>query len=162
MNASANKVAQKLRMSSSGFTLIELMVTIAVLAIIVGMAAPSINSQLANQRVKSTTATLVNALKEAKNESLIRRQEVEASYNNTSNTIKLKVNASGSTKDEINSYQYDAKSTINSIKNKVDFKPNKTADLVTFTICDTNNTAAPRQVLVSKLGQISIQLGGSC
>ena len=45
---------------------------------------------------------------------------------------------------------------------KVDFKPNKTADLVTFTICDTNNTAAPRQVLVSKLGQISIQLGGSC
>ena len=149
-------------MRSSGFTLIELMVTIAVLAIIVGMAAPSINSQLANQRVKSTTATLVNALKEAKNESLIRRQEVEASYNNTSNTIKLKVNASGSTKDEINSYQYDAKSTINSIKNKVEFKPNKTADVVTLTICDTNNTAAPRQILVSKLGQISVLVGGNC
>ena len=162
MNASVNKVAKKLRNNSSGFTLIELMVTIAVLAIIVGIAAPSISTQLANQRVKSTTATLANALKEAKNESLIRRQEVEASYDNTSKTIKLKVNASGGTKDEITSYQYDAKSTINSIKNKVEFKPNKTADVVTFTICDTNNTAAPRQVLVSKLGQISIQLGVSC
>ena len=162
MNASANTVVQKLRMTSSGFTLIELMVTIAVLAIIVGIAAPSISTQLANQRVKSTTVTLANALKEAKNESLIRRQEVEASYDNTSKTIKLKVNASGGTKDEITSYQYDAKSTINSIKNKVEFKPNKTADVVTFTICDTNNTAAPRQVLVSKLGQISIQLGVSC
>ena len=149
-------------MTSSGFTLIELMVTIAVLAIIVSIAAPNISTQLANQRVKSTTSTLVNALKEAKNESLIRRQEVEASYDNTSKTIKLKVNVSGGTKDEITSYQYDAKSTINSIKNKVEFKPNKTADVVTFTICDTNNTAAPRQVLVSKLGQISIQLGVSC
>ena len=65
MKVSANKVAQKLQMTSSGFTLIELMVTIAVLAIIVGIAAPSISTQLANQRVKSTTATLANALKEA-------------------------------------------------------------------------------------------------
>ncbi|HAR76075.1 MAG TPA: pilus assembly protein, partial [Psychrobacter sp.] len=52
-------------MSSSGFTLIELMVTIAVLAIIVSIAAPSISMQLANQRVKSTAATLANALSEA-------------------------------------------------------------------------------------------------
>ena len=83
MNASANKVAQKLQMTSSGFTLIELMVTIAVLAIIVSIAAPSISTQLANQRVKSTTATLANALKEAKAESIIRRQNVTLSYNNT-------------------------------------------------------------------------------
>ena len=82
MNASANKVARKLRMTSSGFTLIELMVTIAVLAIIVGIAAPSISTQLANQRVKSTTATLANALKEAKTESMIRRQNLTFSYNN--------------------------------------------------------------------------------
>ena len=44
--------------ASSGFTLIELMVTIAVMAIIVSIAAPNVSSQLANQRVKSTTATL--------------------------------------------------------------------------------------------------------
>ena len=51
--------------SNSGFTLIELMVAIVVLAVIVSIAAPSISTQLANQRVKSTTATLINALREA-------------------------------------------------------------------------------------------------
>ena len=162
MNASANKVAQKLRMTSSGFTLIELMVTIAVLAIIVGIAAPSISTQLANQRVKSTTATLANALKEAKAESIIRRQEVELSYDNKGNKAgEIELEDESST---FATYRYNAKSTIGSAnnENEIEFKPNKTADVVTFTICDTNNTAAPRQVLVSKLGQISIQLGGSC
>jgi len=64
-------------MTSAGFTLIELMVTIAVLAIIAGIAAPSISTQLANQRVKSTTSTIANALKEAKVESILRRQNVK-------------------------------------------------------------------------------------
>ncbi|SLJ83528.1 Tfp pilus assembly protein FimT/FimU [Psychrobacter sp. DAB_AL43B] len=162
MNASANNLPQQLRMTSSGFTLIELMVTIAVLAIIAGIAAPSISNQLANQRVKSTTATLANALKEAKNESLIRRQEIEVSYDNTSNTIKLKINASGGTKDEINTYQYDAKSTINSTGTEIEFKPNKTADDMIFTICDSNTSISPRQITVSKIGIITGQLGVTC
>ena len=54
MNASLNILPPKLKNVSSGFTLIELMVTIAVLAIIVSIAAPNISTQLANQRVKST------------------------------------------------------------------------------------------------------------
>ena len=161
MNASTNNLPLTLRTTNSGFTLIELMVTIAVLAIIVGIAAPSISTQLANQRVKSTTATLANALKEAKNESLIRRQEVEVSYDNVSSTIKLKVNTSSGSQDEITAYHYNPKTTING-DDDVDFKPNKTADAETLVICDIGDAADPRQILVSKLGQISIQLGGSC
>ncbi len=165
MNASTNNLPLTLRTTNSGFTLIELMVTIAVLAIIVGIAAPSISTQLANQRVKSTTATLANALKEAKNESLIRRQEVEVSYDNVSSTIKLKVNTSSGSQDEITAYHYNPKTTINGdddVDVDVDFKPNKTADAETLVICDIGDAADPRQILVSKLGQISIQLGGSC
>ncbi|WP_227676651.1 Tfp pilus assembly protein FimT/FimU [Psychrobacter sp. 1044] len=163
MNASTNNLPLTLRTTNSGFTLIELMVTIAVLAIIVGIAAPSISTQLANQRVKSTTATLANALKEAKNESLIRRQEVEVSYDNVSSTIKLKVNTSSGSQDEITAYHYNPKTTINGDDDvDVDFKPNKTADAETLVICDIGDAADPRQILVSKLGQISIQLGGSC
>ncbi len=73
--------------TNAGFTLIELMVTIAVLAIIVSIAAPNISTQLANQRVKATTATLVNALKEAKAESVIRRQNINVVYSSTAKTI---------------------------------------------------------------------------
>lgn len=108
MNVSVNRLIHQ-RTTSSGFTLIELMVTIAVMAIIVSIAAPSISNQLANQRVKSTTATLSNALKEAKIESIIRRQPITVTFaNNNSDggTISLTDTAN------IASHGYDAKSKI--------------------------------------------------
>jgi len=77
--------------SNSGFTLIELMVTIVVLGVIVSIAAPSISTQLANQRVKSTTATLINALREAKAESVIRRQPVTVSYINDAESSNVSI-----------------------------------------------------------------------
>ena len=160
MNASINNLPRKLRVTSSGFTLIELMVTIAVLAIIVGIAAPNISTQLANQRVKSTAATLANALKEAKVESMIRRQEVKFSYdNNGSNTGEIELEDDDST---FATYGYDAKSTINSDNNNIEFKPNKTADAMTFTICDDNKSISPRQIIVSAIGVITTQSEGTC
>ena len=158
MNASANKVARKLRMTSSGFTLIELMVTIAVLAIIVGIAAPSINTQLANQRVKSTTATLANALKEAKTESMIRRQNLTFSYNNNGTSAGV-INIGN-----IFSYSYSAKSNItdSESKNPITFEPSKRVESIIYTICDENAAATPRQVSVSKVANISIKSGGTC
>ncbi|MBA2056625.1 prepilin-type N-terminal cleavage/methylation domain-containing protein [Psychrobacter cryohalolentis] len=160
MKASANNRPQKLRRSSSGFTLIELMVAIAVLAIIVSIAAPSISTQLANQRVKSTAAILQNALKEARVESVVRRQEIEVSYDDSSHNIMIKVD-DGSNNDEIATYQYNAKSIIDG-DDDIKFKPNKTADDETYAICDSNEAATPRTITVSKLGAVSIQLGGSC
>lgn len=158
MKASANNRPQKLRMSSSGFTLIELMVTIAVLAIIVGIAAPSISTQLANQRVKSTTATLANALKEAKAESVIRRQQIAVSYSNNG------VNPGSISIANIASYNYSAKSTItdSESKNSVTFRPSKRVESTTYTICDDNTDATPRQVTISQIANISIQTGGTC
>ena len=162
MKVLGKHLPQKLRMTSSGFTLIELMVTIAVLAIIVGIAAPSISTQLANQRVKSTTATLANALKEARVESVIRRQKIEVSYNNNndkSGTIKIKED--DNLKSVIANYTYDARSVIKG-DDDIEFKPNKTADKETLMICDKNKNAAPMQVQVSKLGNITTELGGKC
>ena len=168
MNASTNKVAQKLRMTSSGFTLIELMVTIAVLAIIVGIAAPSINTQLANQRVKSTTSTIANALKEAKVESILLRQNVTVVYNNsTPKTIKLQ-KANG---DEISSYNVSDKSTVTQTITPSDvtsivFQPNKKiADNATviYTICDSGSTnETPKQVSLTNIANVNITNAGSC
>ncbi|MDE4454484.1 prepilin-type N-terminal cleavage/methylation domain-containing protein [Psychrobacter sp. DAB_AL62B] len=145
-------------MTSSGFTLIELMVTIAVLAIIVSIAAPNISNQLANQRVKSTTATLANALKEAKVESIIRRQNLTFTYNNNgTNTGSISIA-------NISSHSYSAKSTItdSESKNPITFEPSKRVESTTYTICDENAAATPRQVSISKLANISIKSGGAC
>ena len=161
MKALGKHLPQKLRMTNSGFTLIELMVTIAVLAIIVGIAAPSISNQLANQRVKSTTATLANALKEARVESVIRRQKTEVSYNNNDKSGTIKIKEDDNLKSVIANYTYDARSVIKG-DDDIEFKPNKTADKETLTICDKNTNAAPMQVKVSKLGNITTELGGKC
>ncbi|MGP5546960.1 pilus assembly FimT family protein [Psychrobacter alimentarius] len=161
MNASANNLPMKQQMTSSGFTLIELMVTIAVLAVIVSIAAPSISTQLANQRVKSTAATLASALKEAKNESMIRRQSVTLSYDDSSKPKVIKIaKADTST---IASYSYDSKSVIKSSKTSIVFEPSKRVDAIaSYTICDLSTSTVPKQVNVSKLANIDIRTGGSC
>lgn len=162
MNASAKTLPYQLRMTSSGFTLIELMVTIAVLAIIVGIAAPSISTQLANQRVKSTTATLANALKEARVESVIRRQNITLSYNNTSTPKVITITAPSST--AISSYSYNSSSIIKpDTATTTVFEPSKRVTTArTYTICDSNDAASPQQIEVNALANISIRSGGSC
>lgn len=61
-----------------GFTLVELIVTVAILAIIATIAAPSILTQLANMEAKRIRYGIKNTLAVAKAESLIQRQNVLA------------------------------------------------------------------------------------
>ena len=160
MNASISNSSRQRPMSSAGFTLIELMITIAVLAIIASIAAPNISSQLANQRVKSTTTTIESALKEAKAESIIRRQSLTVSYDEDSNPKVIKIENSSSV---IASYNYDAKTNIKSTPSEITFEPSKRVDAaVTYTICDEKSVASPRQLVVDKIANISSQAGGTC
>ncbi|MBP6496889.1 MAG: prepilin-type N-terminal cleavage/methylation domain-containing protein [Psychrobacter sp.] len=155
-------------MSSSGFTLIELMVTIAVLAIIVSIAAPNISTQLANQRVKSTASTLENALKEAKAESIIRRQNVMVTYSSTLNTIVL----TGRNSTVIATYNVNSQSTVSRVitpatVTQVVFQPNKlisgASTEVVYAICDSGSSnETPRQVRINSIANISITNAGSC
>jgi len=259
------------------------MVTIAVLAVIVSIAAPTISRQLADQRVKSTASTLLNVLREVRAESSINKMPVTVSYINgmrPKNIINIEAPYSGlnvfssqtSTQDWTNlfmksasalalpplgsdsngggtgtggtgtggtgtggtgtggtgtggtgtggtdtggtgtggtgtggtgtggtdtggtgtggtgtggtdtggtgsgnptgenlviiqTYNYDEKSIIKSSvsTNKIVFKPNGTVNqAVTYTICDSNKSASPIQVIVSSKGIISSKPGGVC
>ena len=92
MNASTNNLPLTLRTTNSGFTLIELMVTIAVLAIIVGIAAPSIIEQLASNQIKATSTLIQTSIARAKAESAISRSTTTWAYSGTNNDIKLRNN----------------------------------------------------------------------
>lgn len=94
-------------MTSSGFTLIELMVTIAVLAIIVGMAAPSIMTSIAQNQIKATSTLIQTSISRAKAESTILRSDITWSYINTGNRITL--SSKGNT---IASYDLDSNSSL--------------------------------------------------
>lgn len=166
MNASLNTPLPKLKNVSSGFTLIELMVTIAVLAIIVSIAAPNISTQLANQRVKSTTATLVNALKEAKAESIIRRQNVSVIYDSSATTKNITLQANSIS---ISSYNISEQSTISitpTTETTIVFQPNKliaSDNEISYLICDSGSSnETMRQVSVDKIANISTTNTGSC
>lgn len=148
--------------------MIELMVTIAVLAIIVGIAAPSISNQLANQRVKSTTATLVNALKEAKVESILRRQNVTVIYTNTTTPKTIRLQAGGN---DISSYSISDKSVVTqtitpSTVSNIVFQPNKKMAnnaTVVYTICDSgSNSETPKQVSLTNIANVNTLNAGSC
>ncbi|MEN6669850.1 prepilin-type N-terminal cleavage/methylation domain-containing protein [Psychrobacter sp. B38] len=168
MNACANNLSLKRQNTSSGFTLIELMVTIAVLAIIVSIAAPNISTQLANQRVKSTAATFANALKEAKVESVIRRQNVEVIYNAnaTPKTLTLRANSNN-----IAIYNINSKSSVTPTINpssvtSIVFRPDKTianGATVLYTVCDSgSNSETARQVSLSRIGNVDTKNAGRC
>ena len=64
------------RRYSRGFTLIELIVTLTILAIIVAIATPMILTQLCTMEAKRIRSTIENTLTLAKAESLIRRHDI--------------------------------------------------------------------------------------
>lgn len=172
MNASLYSSSYRTHTTSAGFTLIELMITIAVLAIIVSIAAPNISNQLANQRVKSTVSTIESALKEAKAESLIRRQNIKVVYkSSTPKNITLNVTLQDNSNEVLATYNIASQSTIKQVitptkVTDVIFQPNKVMSggaSVTYTVCDSASTnETPRQVSLSSIANINTTTVGSC
>lgn len=154
-----------------GFTLIELMVTIAVLGIIVSIAAPSMSLQLANQSVNANAATVENALKEAKVESVTRRQKVEVKYIAAAGTTPASIQLKDSTSKVIANYPLPERSKVTvsllpSAVTALEFQSNKRlagGANVTYTLCDgTSDNETPRQVKVDANANITNIKAGTC
>ncbi len=75
-----------------GFTLVELMVTIAVMAIIALMAAPSMSNLLESKRLDANQRDLINTLSEAKSQAILGRQNVSVNLNSTASNTPTSLN----------------------------------------------------------------------
>lgn len=63
-------------MRQRGFSLIEIVVTIAVLALVLFAAAPSLGTWMDNTRIRNTTESLQTGLQRARSEAVVRNQNI--------------------------------------------------------------------------------------
>ena len=144
---------------NNGFTLIELMVTIAVMAIIAMMAAPSFNSLIENQKLRKSTNTLVQEIKAARMKAILDKKNI---------TLKL------SSSDADSSYIFNWKPEGNvSLKtasnNELIFNGNGilTSTFSVIELCKVSDATAAKptsskKITLTKFGQVEKIEDGSC
>lgn len=116
-----------------GFTLIELVITIAIIAIIAAMAAPNMQKQIRQARIKDGANIIEAALKDAKSQALIRQKNIKVVLTNTSTAKNLKlfnVGDNTSTATPQQTFNLDKSITLTanpSTLTAVSFTPNKKA-----------------------------------
>lgn len=66
-----------LRFKKSGFTLVELMVVVAVIGIVAALAAPSYRAWIQNTKVRTAAESILNGMQKARSEALMRNTLVK-------------------------------------------------------------------------------------
>lgn len=146
-----------------GFTLIELMVTIAVMAIIAMMAAPSFGDMLQRQNLNKSTRELVATLNQARAKAALERRNI---------TVEL-LSADVDTEDTLNWMPVGKSSLKSGQATEIVFMPtglvrDPVADQIittdtSFEICDASSGPKySKMVTISKMGTIQQIVDGDC
>ena len=155
---------------SKGFTLTEMMITVAVMGIGMGLAAPSLSNFMKNNRMTAVSNKLVSAIILARNEAVTRRSTVTVTGNDTGWTVAV-IPLTTTTGVPIASYTLEAGTVLNLSDNSITgvrFTPDGFRDLSQstasfyFELC-TEGVDATRRVNVSAAGTTNVVKGsGGC
>lgn len=116
---------------NTGFTLVELIITIAILAIVAALATPSMTKQLNQAKIKQSANIIESSLREAQAQSIITQRGIKVVLTNTATQKNLKTffvgDVTTSTTPQ-SSYSLDTSITITPTPNTlaaVSFTPDK-------------------------------------
>ena len=137
-----------------GFTLIELMVTLTVLAIITMIATPSLASALENQKLKKAALELKIALQQARSQALLTSSEHVLCLNMADMTQASCAQALEQGQ-SLNSLQQDNKTTLLTLDSKVSLKNNSAT---VFVFSSQGYTTEQRVTLCSGARSYVIQV----
>ncbi len=142
---------------NKGFTLIELMITIAVLAIIVTLAAPSFNNMLLKQNLNKSAQELIHVLSQARAKAALERKEI---------TVKLNTSAVADTDTQLNWMPSGKAKLKDGSSTSLVFLPTglvKTATTDTsFIICEQASGSLSKTISISMMGTIQTIVEGNC
>lgn len=141
-----------------GFTLIELIVTIAIMAIIVTMAAPSFSRLFEEQRLNQSTRALINQLAQARSQAATARVETTVDLNSTAVDTATNFNWSSTGNTQL--------IVSNTNTSSVVFRPDGTTTLnstLTFRVCNTQLQVS-KVFTLGRIGSVLMQndLQGGC
>ena len=144
---------------NQGFTLIELMVTVAVMAIIAMMAAPSFGNILEKRRYEQNARELLLILSQAKSQAILSRGNVSANLvSNSANTptmLNWAVRNSGTTLSispsvTASTFTFDRNGLVSNISGDT-----------TITLCNSK-VKIKKLIVVTRLGAFIIKSEETC
>lgn len=165
------------RRTSTGFTLVELLITIVVLGIIAGLGIPSLQNYILQTRVKTGSQELFTSLLYARSEALKRNGDVYVYSNgktatgwtdgwfvttdNTRTYADCEANQSGCLRVQ---EPLNGLTVTTAVANVTYENDGRVAATATFEVCDADGRAEvrKRQISISLTGRPRLDYNGDC